>query len=86
MSSISRRRPIACGGGNRLARTGREGAALGVIPGWEESAMPQDTTNLIDMLLLMFAAMIAGLFIAGTLRAWQSWSEHRRIEKHLGRR
>jgi hypothetical protein len=48
--------------------------------------MPQDTTNLIDMLLLMFAAMIAGLFIAGTLRAWQSWSEHRRIEKHLGRR
>ena len=61
-------------------------APRGRLPGWKESAMPQDTTNLIDMLLLMFAAMIAGLFIAGTLRAWQSWSEHRRIEKHLGRR
>jgi hypothetical protein len=48
--------------------------------------MPQDTTNLIEVLLLIFGAVIAGFAIAGCLQAWRSWSDHRRIEKHLGRR
>jgi hypothetical protein len=51
-----------------------------------ESAMPQDTTNLIDVLLLIFAVVIAGLAIGGAVQAWRSWSDHRRIERHLGRR
>ncbi len=50
------------------------------------SAMPQDTTNLIEVLLLIFGVVIAGLAIGGAVQAWRSWSDHRRIEKHLGRR
>jgi hypothetical protein len=48
--------------------------------------MPQDTTNLIDVLLLIFGVVIAGFAIGGARQAWRVWSEYRRIEKHLGRR
>jgi hypothetical protein len=48
--------------------------------------MPQDTTNLIEVLLLIFGVVIAGFAIGGAVQAWRSWSDHRRIEKHLGRR
>ena len=64
---------------------GRPGPRLGVIQ-WEESAMPQDTTNLIDVLLLIFGVVIAGFAIGGAVQAWRSWSDHRQIERHLGRR
>jgi hypothetical protein len=50
------------------------------------SAMPADTTSLIEFLLLIFAAVIAGFATAGGVQAWRSWSNYRRIEKHLGRR
>jgi hypothetical protein len=59
---------------------------LGVIRRWEESAMPQDTTNLIEVLLLIFGVVIAGFAIGGAVQAWRSWSDDRRIDKHLGRR
>ena len=61
-------------------------SGLGVIPRWEESAMPQDTTGLIEVLLLIFGVGIAGFAIGGAVQAWRSWSDHRRIERHLGRR
>jgi hypothetical protein len=48
--------------------------------------MPAETTSLLDVLLLIFAAVIAGFAIAGAAQAWRSWSHYRRIEKHLGRR
>jgi hypothetical protein len=48
--------------------------------------MPQDTTNLIEVLLLIFGIVIASFAIGGAVQAWRSWSEYRRIEKHLGRR
>ena len=48
--------------------------------------MPQDTTNLIDVLLLIFGVVIAGFAIGGAVQAWRIWSDHRRIERHLGRR
>ena len=61
---------------------GRPGPRLGVIQ-WEESEMPQDTTNLIDVLLLIFGVVIAGFAIGGAVQAWRSWSDHRRIENPL---
>jgi|RhiMethySRZTD1v2_1073278.scaffolds.fasta_scaffold5038548_1 hypothetical protein len=48
--------------------------------------MAQDPTNLLDILLLILTAVIAGFAIAGVAHAWRSWSHYRRIEKHLGRR
>ena len=48
--------------------------------------MPAETTSLFDVLLLIFAAVIGGIVIGGAVQAWRSWSDHRRIEKHLGRR
>ena len=48
--------------------------------------MPSDTTSLIEVLLSVFVAVIAGLAIGGAMQAWRIWSNHRRIEKHLGRR
>jgi hypothetical protein len=64
---------------------GRPGPRPGVIQ-WEESEMPQDTTNLIDVLLLIFGVVIAGFAIGGAVQAWRNWSDRRRIERHLGRR
>jgi|SoiMetStandDraft_2_1073263.scaffolds.fasta_scaffold1010329_1 hypothetical protein len=48
--------------------------------------MPQDPTNLVDLLLATLAAVIGGIAIGGAVQAWRSWSNYRRIEKHLGRR
>ncbi len=48
--------------------------------------MPQDSTNLVDILLVVFGVVIAGFAIAGAVQAWRIWSDRRRIERHLGRR
>jgi hypothetical protein len=48
--------------------------------------MPQDSTNLVDILLVIFSVVIAGFAIAGAVQAWRRWSNYRRIERHLGRR
>ena len=40
--------------------------------------MPQDTANLIDVLLLIFGVVIAGFAIGGAVQAWRNWSDHRR--------
>ena len=52
----------------------------------KKSAMPQDTNNLIEVLLLICGVVIAGFAIGGAVQAWRSWSDHRRIERDLGRR
>jgi hypothetical protein len=59
---------------------------LGVILKREESAMPQDSTKLGDILLVVFGVVIAGFAIGGAVQAWRIWSDRRRIERHLGRR
>jgi hypothetical protein len=59
---------------------------LGVILKREESAMPQDSTKLVDILLVVFGVVIAGFAIGGAVQAWRIWSDRRRIERHLGRR
>jgi hypothetical protein len=48
--------------------------------------MPQDATNFLDVLLLFFAAAIGAFVFASIVGAWRHWSNHRRIDKHLGRR
>jgi hypothetical protein len=48
--------------------------------------MPHDGTDIVDVFLFTLAAVIGGFATAAALHAWRSWSEHRRIEKHLGRR
>ena len=48
--------------------------------------MPQDSANLVDLLLATLAAVMGGIAIGGAVQAWRSWSNYRRIEKHLGRR
>jgi hypothetical protein len=48
--------------------------------------MPQDPINAIDIFLYTLAAVFGGFAVAGAVQAWRSWSDHRRIEKHLGRR
>jgi hypothetical protein len=41
--------------------------------------------DLLDFFIFIFGVVIGALAIAVTVHAWRSWSEHRRIEKHLGR-
>jgi hypothetical protein len=48
--------------------------------------MPPEPTNLVDILLSIFGVVIAGFAVAGAVQAWRSWSNYRRIERHLGRR
>jgi len=48
--------------------------------------MPQGGTDLVDIFLFTVVAVIGGIAIATAMHAWRSWSDHRRIEKHLGRR
>jgi hypothetical protein len=42
--------------------------------------MPQDTTNLIDVLLLIFGVVIGSIAIGAAVQSWRNWSEQRRIE------
>ena len=60
--------------------------SLGVILDGKKSAMPADTTSLIEVVLLIFAAVISSFAIAGAIIGWRSRRTHyRRIEKHMGR-
>jgi hypothetical protein len=40
--------------------------------------MSADTTSLIEVLLLIFAAVIAGSAFGGAAQAWRGWTHHRR--------
>ena len=46
--------------------------------------MPQDTTNLIEVLLVVFGVVIAGFAIGGAVQAWRSWSDSPPNRKALG--
>ena len=48
--------------------------------------MPPEPTNLVDILLSIVGVVIAGFAVGGAVQAWRSWSNYRRIERHLGRR
>ena len=53
---------------------------------WEETAMQQGPTDLVDILLLIFSLVIGGIAVGGASHAWRSWSNYRRIQRHLDRR
>jgi nitrogen fixation protein FixH len=42
--------------------------------------------NVLEIMLLFAGVVIGSIAIGVAVQAWRSWSDQRRIEKHLGRR
>jgi hypothetical protein len=40
---------------------------------------------LLKIMLLLGGVVIGSIAIGVAVQAWRSWSDHRRIERHLGR-
>jgi hypothetical protein len=45
-----------------------------------------EQASVLQVMLLLGGVVIGSIAIGVAVQAWRSWSDKRRIEKHLGRR